>query len=290
VFETLVLGLTIGSGLALMALGLTLVFGVMRTINFSHGELYTLGGYVFVALAVGLGVPPLLGIFAAPVLGAGLGWAIHAALLRVRPTFSRFGYADYFLIVTFAVSISLQNGFLLLFGADFRSPPSVLETDIEVFGATIGGDRLAGVIGAALAVAAVSLYMRRSYVGRSWRAISQNRLGAEVVGIDVAKGSRSAFAVASGLAALAGALLAPLFSVFPSAGVTPLSTAFTIIVLGGMGSVPGALIGGLLVGVVDTLGVVYVSSAYTGAYGFLLMIAVLLVRPHGLFGKRGRVV
>jgi branched-chain amino acid transport system permease protein len=290
VYEALLTGTVIGSALALMALGLTLIFGVMRTINFAHGGFYTLGGYAFVVAASVPHLPPFVALLAAPIIGAVGGWFLHWTLLRTRPTFSRFSYADYFLIVTFAVAILIENGSLLAFGADYRSPPSLWHSNVRLFGFTFGADRLVGLVGALVAALAVGLYMRLSLVGRSWRAIAQNRLGAEVVGIDVAKGSRSVFAVACALAGLAGGLLGPLYSVYPSSGITPLASSFTIIVLGGMGSVAGAVIGGLIVGIVDTLGVVYISSAYSGAYAFALMILILLIRPSGLFGQRGRVI
>jgi branched-chain amino acid transport system permease protein len=285
-----VTGLVIGSALALMALGLTLIFGVTRTINFAHGEFYAIGGYAFVVAAEAPHVPAVVALIAAPIVGFAGGWILHISLLRVRPTFSRFAYADYFLIVTFAVSILISNGLLLGFGAEYRNPPSLLHASVNIVGVTIGGDRLAALIGSAIAVTALALYTRTTYTGRSWRAMSQNRLGAEVVGIPVGRASRSVFATACGFAGLAGGLLAPLYSVYPSSGVGPMATSFTIIVLGGMGSIVGALVGGLVVGVVETVCVVYVSSAYAGGYAFAIMILVLLVRPNGLFGQRERAI
>ncbi|MDA2986139.1 MAG: branched-chain amino acid ABC transporter permease [Actinomycetota bacterium] len=286
--EAVGVGLTIGSSLALTALGLVLIFGVMRTINFAHGEFYTLGGYAFVLAANSLGLSPWLSILAAPIVGWVVGWVMHRVLLTVRPALSRFSYSDYFILITFAVATIMQSGWLVALGAGYRKPPSLLEVEFQFFGITVGGDRIAVVLGMVVVLIALTLYMRHSYTGRAWRALASNRLGAEVVGIDVVRESRSSFATAVAIAAFSGALLAPLLSVFPSVGNAALSTGFIIIVLGGMGSVPGAVIGGLLVGVVDTLGVVYISSAYSGIYGFLLMIVVLLVRPVGLFGTRVR--
>jgi branched-chain amino acid transport system permease protein len=283
-------GLVIGSALALMALGLTLIFGVTRTINFAHGEFYALGGYAFVVAAEAPHMPVLVALLLAPIVGWIGGWILHFALLRVRPTFSRFAYSDYFLIVTFAVSILMTNGMLLGFGADYRNPPSLWHVSLNIGSVTIGGDRLAALIGSAIAVSALALYTRTTYTGRAWRAMAQNRLGAEIVGVDVGRASRSVFATACAFAGLAGGLLAPLYSVYPSSGVTPMATSFTIIVLGGMGSIVGAMIGGLVVGLVETVCVVYVSSAYAGAYAFAIMILVLLVRPNGLFGRRERAI
>jgi branched-chain amino acid transport system permease protein len=288
--EALVTGLVYGATLALMALGLTLIFGVARTINFAHGEFYTIGGYASVTAASFSHVPPIVSMLCAPLVGAAIGWFLHAALLRVRPTFAGFAYADYFLIVTFAMSILIANGLLLIYGPGYRTPPSLWQGSVHIQDLTIGGDRLVALAGSVLCAAGLAIYMRTTYTGRSWRAMAQNRLGAEVVGIQVGRASRAVFAVACGIAGLAGALLAPLYSVYPGAGVGPMATSFTIIVLGGMGSIIGALIGGILVGVVEIMGVVYLSSNYAGAYAFGLMILVLLIRPNGFFGTSERTI
>ncbi len=290
VAETIVVGLTVGSTYALMALGLVLIFGVLRSINFAHGEFYVLGGYAFYYAAGTLSISPLLALPMAAVVAGIFGWLLHRFLLGLRPTLSRFNNADYFLVVTFAVAILMESGSLIIFGANYRSAPPVIDTDLQIFGLTLGGARLTAIAGSVIAVLALTAFMRFTFTGRGWRAIAQNRLGAEVSGIDVRRESRSAFVGAVALAAFAGALLTPLFSVYPGAGVQPLATGFLVIVLGGMGSIPGALVGGLLVGLVDTAGVVYISSSYSGIYGFVLMIVVLLVKPVGLFGTKTRVI
>ncbi len=288
--EAVGVGLAIGSSLSLMALGLVLIFGVMRAINFAHGEFYTLGGYAFVVAGDAFGVSPWLTILAAPFAGGAVGWVLHRVLLTVKPAHLRFTYSDYFILITFAVATIMQSGWLVAFGAGYHKPPSLLDFEFRFLDITLGGDRITVVLGMIAVLVVLTLFMRHTYTGRAWRALASNRLGAEVVGIDVARESRSSFAAAVAIAAFAGALLAPLLSVFPGAGNTALSTGFIIIVLGGMGSIPGAVIGGLLVGVVDTLGVVYISSAYSGVYGFLLMIAILLIRPVGLFGTKVRTI
>ena len=152
----------------------------------------------------------------------------------------------------------------------------------------LGADRFVAAAIAVLAAAGLWWMLRYTFTGRAWRARAQNPTGAAVVGIDAQHAHRSAFATSCGLAGLAGGALAPLTSVFPTSGVTPLLISFVVLVIGGLGSLPGALLGGLLVGVVTSLGVVYVSSAYSDVYAYVLMLAVLLIRPAGLFTRAAR--
>lgn len=285
--QALLVGLLIGSVYGLMALGLALLFGVMRTINFAHGAMFTLGGYTFVVLAETTGVSPQIAVLGAPVAAFGIGWLIHAWLLDSRGH-PGIRHADYVLIVTFAVTIVMVNGATILFGPQFRRPPSLAPNTVEVLGLSLTADRF---VAAAIAlIAAVGLWavLRYTFTGRAWRAIAQNPTGAAVVGIDQKRAHRSAFATACGLAGLAGGVLAPLTSVFPNSGVTPLLVSFVVLVVGGLGSMVGALIGGLLVGVVTSLGVVYVSSSYSDVYAYILMLGVLLIRPAGLLTRVNR--
>jgi branched-chain amino acid transport system permease protein len=154
----------------------------------------------------------------------------------------------------------------------------------------VSGDRVVG-FGAAIALIAALLWVIRSTdTGRAWRALAQSRLGAQVVGVDVRALSNRAFAASGALAGASAALVAPILSVYPAGGDSALIKSFIAVIIGGLGSVPGSLIGGLLLGLVEALGAVYVSSAYTDAYGFLIMAFVLLLWPTGLFGRKVRLV
>jgi branched-chain amino acid transport system permease protein len=288
--STAIFALADGAIYALMALGLTLVFGVMRSINFAHGELCTLGGYAFVVMgSFAPWMPPLVAVLAAPLIGFTLGWLLHRALLTPRATFSRFKYGDFVMVSTFAVSIIIQNALILTFGPAYVRPDSLLPGNFPLPGGSmISGDRLISAAGAVLGIAVVWWFLRSTQTGRAWRAINQNAVGAEVVGIDVRRSSRAAFATGCALAALSGGLFAPLFSVYPTAGIVPITKGFMIIILGGLGSVPGALVGGVLVGIADGFGAVYISTAYSDIYGFLLMLAILLIKPRGLFATAAR--
>lgn len=283
----MVVGLLMGAVYGLMALGLALLFGVMRTINFAHGAMFTLGGYAFVVVSEATGIPSGVAVLAAPVAAFAVGWLVHASLLNPHPD-SDGRYTDHVLIVTFAVTIVMVNGATIVFGPQFRRPPSISAETVRFLDLALGADRFVAAATAVLAAAALWVVLRYTFTGRAWRAMAQNPTGAAVVGIDEKRAHRSAFATASGLAGVAGGVLAPLTSVFPNSGVTPLLISFVVLVIGGLGSMAGALLGGLLVGVVTSIGVVYVSSAYADIYAYVLMLAVLLIRPAGLLTRATR--
>lgn len=285
--QAVVVGLLMGAVYGLMALGLALLFGVMRTINFAHGAMFTLGGYAFVVVSEATGIPSGFAVLAAPVAAFAVGWLVHASLLSPHPS-SDVRYTDYVLIVTFAVTIVMVNGATIVFGPQFRRPPSISPETVRLLDLALGADRFIAAATALLAAAALWVVLRHTFTGRAWRAMAQSPTGAAVVGIDEKRAHRSAFATASGLAGVAGGVLAPLTSVFPNSGVTPLLISFVVLVIGGLGSMAGALLGGLLVGVVTSLGVVYVSSAYSDIYAYVLMLAVLLIRPAGLLTRATR--
>jgi branched-chain amino acid transport system permease protein len=182
----------------------------------------------------------------------------------------------------------MVNGATIVFGPQFKRPPSISPQTVRLLDLALGADRFVAAATAVLAAATLWVVLRYTFTGRAWRAMTQNPIGAAVVGIDDKRAHRSAFATASGLAGLAGGVLAPLTSVFPTSGVTPLLISFVVLVIGGLGSMAGALLGGLLVGVVTSLGVVYVSSAYSDIYAYVLMLAVLLIRPAGLLTRATR--
>jgi branched-chain amino acid transport system permease protein len=276
-----------GTVYALMALGLALLFGVMRTINFAHGAVFTLGGYAFVAVSDAVNIPPILAVLAAPVTAFVAGWLIHATLLRPQVG-SKLSYPDHVLIVTFAVTMVLVNASIIGFGPEFRRPPSISSATVEVFDLALGADRFVAATISILTAAVLWWILRYSFTGRAWRAMAQNPTGAAIVGINAQHAHRSAFATSCGLAGVAGGVLAPLTSVFPTSGVTPLLISFVVLVIGGLGSLPGAVLGGLLVGVTTSLGVVYLSSAYADIYAYVLMLVVLLIRPAGLFMRAAR--
>jgi branched-chain amino acid transport system permease protein len=286
-------GLIVSSFYALAALGLAIIFGVLRIVNFAHGELYMLGGYTYFLAVTTLGLPPVFGIVVAAmalmIIGALVEW------LLIRPVHD--GRADrpdeYAIMITFALSILLLNLANSLFGPWPRRPEPLFRGRVEIGELIISGDRLAAAGLAVLLITALLLALRYTWAGRAVRAVSQNREAASIFGISVTSVGMIAFALGAALAGLAGALMGPVFNVTPPMGVIPVIKAYVIVVLGGLGSIPGAILGALILGQVETFGMILFPDpsralAYKDAYGLVLLVLVLLVRPQGLFGTRER--
>jgi branched-chain amino acid transport system permease protein len=287
-------GLVTGLFYGLMAIGLALIFGVLRIVNFAHGEFYMVGAYAYTIVAARLGVPLVVALPIAFLFGAALGWVVERTLMR--PLYANIGSwglmrDEYAVIVTFALSLLLVNFVDKAIGPyAFRAPALINASRIVVGPALMSGQKVAAA-GVTLAVLAlIALFLRFSYWGRAVRAVSQNRLGASLAGIDATTVSSLVFALAGGLAALAGALLSPIINASPDVGAFPAIKSYVIVVLGGMGSIPGAFIASLLLGLVETFGAVLVSYQYRDTFGLVLLILFLLFRPQGLFGERGREV
>jgi branched-chain amino acid transport system permease protein len=287
-------GLVTGLFYGLMAIGLALIFGVLRIVNFAHGEFYMVGAYAYTIVAARLGVPLVLALPVAFLFGAALGWVVERTLMR--PLYANIGSwglmrDEYAVIVTFGLSLLLVNLVDKAIGPyAFRAPALVNASRIVVGPALMSGQKVAAA-GVTLAVLAlIALFLRFSYWGRAVRAVSQNRLGASLAGIDATTVSSLVFALAGGLAALAGALLSPIINASPDVGAFPAIKSYVIVVLGGMGSIPGAFIASLLLGLVESFGAVLVSYQYRDTFGLVLLILFLLFRPQGLFGERGREV
>jgi branched-chain amino acid transport system permease protein len=292
--DLLINGLIIGVFYALMAVGLSLIFGILKIVNFAHGEFYMAGAYVYTLAASALNISPWLALPMA--FGAGILVGLVVERLLMRPLYA--GYTswslmrdEYAVIVTFALSILLINLVDKLIGPyGFRGPALVSIPRIYLGPVIISGHRLFAAIAAIAVIVAAILIVRYSYWGRQIQAVAQNRLGASLAGIDSAKISAIVFALAGGLAAMSGALLANIFNPTPDVGAFPAAKSYVIVVLGGMGSVPGAILGSIVLGVLESFGGVYVSYQYRDAFGLILLVLVLLLRPQGLFGERSREV
>jgi branched-chain amino acid transport system permease protein len=287
-------GLIIGLFYALMAIGLSLIFGILRIVNFAHGEFYMIGAYAYTLIALFFGISPWLTLPCAFIAGMALGWATERLLMR--PLYS--GYAswgvmkdEYAVIITFALSLLLINLVDKVIGPNgYRGPSLVATTRVEIGPFMASGHRLVAAGITLLVLIAVGLFVRYSYWGRQIQAVAQNRLGASLAGIDTAKASSIVFALSGGLAALAGALLSPIINATPDVGAFPAVKSYVIVVLGGMGSIPGAVVASLILGVLESFGAVYISYGYRDTFGLVILIMVLLFRPQGLFGERSREV
>jgi branched-chain amino acid transport system permease protein len=287
--QTLIAGLMIGVLYALMALGITFIYSIVKTINWAMGEFYMIGSYIqFAAVTFLLG--PGYWWLAAIISAAGtflVGYLLEPILIKPmyqRPMERR---DDYAIVVTIAFLLLLRSLAVAVFGPYQFRPESTLPV-VWVGPLPQEGARVAASICALIALAVFYIVLKRTWVGLALRATAQNRVGAQTSGIDVFRLDAVAFAIGVALAGLSGALLAPLFLVYPTNGAVTTVKGFEIIVIGGLGSIPGALIGGLMLGVVESLGAGFISSAYQNAYGFLFVILILLLRPSGLFGERER--
>ncbi|WP_046864825.1 branched-chain amino acid ABC transporter permease [Microvirga massiliensis] len=287
-------GLITGVFYALMAIGLSLIFGILRIVNFAHGEFYMVGAYAFTLVALALGVDPWLALVAAPLLGALLGWITERLLIRpLYAGYSSWGIAkdEYAIIVTFALSLLLINLVDKVVGPYPMRGPSLVEAQRLRLGPfMMSGHRLTAAIVGSGVIIAVFLFMRFSFWGKQIQAVSQNRLGASLAGIDPSRVSMLVFAASGALAALAGALLAPLINASPDVGLYIATKSYVIVVLGGMGSIGGALIASLLLGILESFAAVYISYDYRDTFGLAILILVLLFRPQGLLGQRVREV
>ncbi len=292
--ELILQGLVMGVFYAMMGIGLTLIFGILKVVYFAHGESFMVGAYTYALIAALLGLPLPIALASAVVVGALL--AVIVERLLIRPLYEKFGdwqqmRDEYAIIVTFGLSLFLINAANQFLGPYPYHGPALTDIARFQFGdIIIGGHRLvAGLLGL-LILGGALWFIQRSFWGKQIRAVAQNRFGASIAGIDTRRVSALVFMLSGGLAALSGALLVPLFHAQPDVGMVPALKSFVIVVLGGMGSPIGAIIGGLILGVLESFGAFYVSYAYRDTFAFVILIAVLLLRPQGLFGERAREV
>lgn len=277
-------GLIIGNIYGLMALGLTLILGVMKIVNFAHGEFYMLGGYAAYICSIKLGLGPVSGILGAIISVFLIGLFVERALLTPFYSGKLERPNDYALLMTFSLSVFLMNVVIPIFGPYQKASAPLAQGSVNFGVVSVGATRVIGSLVAIFLMAALLLLLSKTRLGIALRAIAQDRDAAAICGIDVNHMNPVAFGIGTAMAAAAGALLAPTFLVYPASGSLAASKANAILVLGGMGSVKGAIIGALLLGVLESLGVLFLSPGYRDVYGFLVIVLVLLIKPTGLFG------
>ncbi|HVY88882.1 MAG TPA: branched-chain amino acid ABC transporter permease [Hyphomonadaceae bacterium] len=281
--QTVVNGLMVGMIYVLMAIGFTMVFGIMRIVNFAHGDFYMVGAFLFAIFYGSNGAPFILSLILAVLGTAALGLFIE------RVVFSRFrGNELNGMIASLGIALMMENGALFIWGPSPRSVPPVASGVLSVAGVVFPWSRLVVIIGALIAVGLLYLLITRTQIGRAMRAVAQDSEIALVQGIRVEVIFPVAFVLGISLAALAGALMAPVLSVSPFIGLAPTLKAFIIVVIGGLGSVPGAVAGGLLIGLIESFAGTFVSASIAEILQFLVVIAVVLLRPQGLLGRKER--
>jgi branched-chain amino acid transport system permease protein len=278
-------GVTIGAVYALIAVGLTLVFGILDVINFAHGEFYMIGAFITYSLTAALGLDYFLAL-ALAVLGAAAA-GLAAERLTVRPLQGRHMFTV--VLSTLGLSIFLQNAALLLWG------PTPREIDLAWGGrpVTVGPVvvsllRLVALAAGIVLIAGLTWFIRRSRWGLAMRAVARNRDAAALMGVPVGRVYAITFALGTGLAGIAGGLLGAMFTIEPTMGEWAVVKAFCVVIMGGMGNVPGAVMGGLILGVAESLGAGFLpgGTSYKDGIGYAILILVLLFRPQGLFGAR----
>jgi branched-chain amino acid transport system permease protein len=282
--ELLIGGLLLGGLYALMACGLNLIFGVMRVINFAHGELLAIGALSTVSLVAGFHFPFWSALLLVPILTAAIGLVMHKLVLQ------RLAGAPMImsLLATYAISTILVNGAILTWGGGYRGLPGVLSGSVSVLGQNLSISRLVAFAVALGVSLAVWWVLEKTRWGRAVRSVSQAPELAEISGISIEHVRNTTFALGAAMAGLAGVLMAPTFASDPQLGVRFLIKAFAVIIVGGMGSYPGAIAAALLLGVIEVFGGYFTGAVIGSALLFLLMLAVLLVRPRGLLGVGAR--
>ncbi len=284
--QLLLNGIVIGVIYALVAMGLSLIFGVLEIVNFAHGEFYMLGAMLayFLSMNVGLGYWPAVLVVTA--VAVALGYVLYEALLgSLRgQSFERS------ILLTLGLSMVLQNGAVFL----FTTTPRMMQTRYSYSNVIVGDVRVSVMrlfaLGLGLlAFAALYLILYRTRVGRAMRGVAQNREAALMVGIDPRAVSRLAVAIGIGLSGLAGAALAPVYAVHPLMGFSFVFKAFAIIIIGGLGNISGAAIAAVALGILESVAGGFLPLVMADALAFIAMIAILLLRPQGLFGRGVRV-
>ncbi|MGE0523459.1 MAG: branched-chain amino acid ABC transporter permease [Variibacter sp.] len=274
-------GLVVGGLLGLVALGLALIFGVMRVVNFAHGEFITLGAFATYLLVNNLGLSPLLGIPLSFILGAAVGAFVQTVI--IAPTAGR-PELDV-LMVTYALSIAALGLFSQAFGGDFRSYSQGPSGTLDIGGVVVGWRSLTVLLVCLAFGAATMFLMQRARIGIALRALAQNRDAAATCGIDVRRSELLAFSLAVGLAAAAGSLVSLIGTVTPNVGHEWVLDAFVVVVLGGMGSIGGAIIAAIGLGLIHSFASFLLDDSWAKILTYVLIYAALLVRPQGLLGR-----
>lgn len=274
-------GLTIGSVYTLVAIGLTLVFGILHIPNFAHGALYLVGGYITLMVMKGMGAHYFVAIIASIAVVAVL------AVLMERLVFHplRDSPPIHDKIAAIGMVLFFEALVQLIWGNDYQRMMTPFSETISIAGISTSSQRLL-VIGVTLVVVVLlTLFLKKTMMGASILAMAQNREGAFLVGINTNAVAMMTFAISGAMAAIAASLASPINLVFPAMGHLVILKAFVVVIIGGMGSIPGAIVAGLILGLTESMGATYISNDYKDMIAFLLLIIIMTVRPKGLFAK-----
>ena len=282
--QTLISGLSLGSIYALIALGYTMVYGIAKMLNFAHGDIIMVGAYAVITSVLTLNLPPvvaiLISILVCVVLGVTIEFLAYRPLRQAPPLSV--------LITAIGVSYLLQNLALLIFGSEQKATPTIFKLPtIELGGVYIDGITLITLVVTAIIMICLTLFIAKTRMGKAMRAVSEDKGAAELMGISVNRTITITFAIGSALAAVA-ALFYGMSYIYirPTTGSMPGIKAFTAAVFGGIGSIPGAMLGGILMGIIEQMSKTYISTLWSDAIVFGVLVLVLVVKPTGLLGKK----
>lgn len=281
----LINGISLGSVYAIIALGYTMVYGIAKMLNFAHGDVIMVGGFVVFSTVSTMGLPPVLGIIISVCVCTILGVTVERIAYKPLRQASKLAV----LITAIGVSYFLQNVVLLIYGANtkaFTSVVTLAPIKLANGALTISGETIVTVISCIVIMVVLTAFIKYSKIGRAMLAVSEDKGAAQLMGVNVNSTIAITFAIGSALAAVAGVLLCSAYpSLTPYTGAMPGIKAFVAAVFGGIGSIPGAFIGGILLGIIEILSKAYISSQLADAIVFAVLIVVLLVKPTGILGK-----
>ena len=284
--QYLINGVSIGAVYAIIALGYTMVYGIAKMLNFAHGDVIMVGAYMSYSVTSYLGLPTAVGIAVAVLVCTLLGMLIEGLAykpLRGVPSLA-------VLITAIGVSYFLQNAAQLIWGSAPKNFKSIVTmSPLVLFDGqlTITGEVIYTIAASVIIMVVLTLFINKSRMGKAMRAVSEDRDAAQLMGINVNQTISTTFAIGSALAAIAGVLLCSTVpTLMPTTGSMPGIRAFTAAVFGGIGSIPGAMLGGILLGIIETFSKAYISTQFSDAIVFLVLIVILLVKPAGLLGKQ----
>jgi branched-chain amino acid transport system permease protein len=280
--QLLVNGISFGAIYAMVAVGLTIVFGILEVVNFAQGEFYMLGAYL-TYLVILAQLPYPVGILAA-VAGMTL-VGLLTERFAIRPLIGKAWQLP--ILSTLGISIITQNGAILLWTPNPRTiTVEAASRTVEVFGVVLTYQRLLIILLAVVVFTALHYFVQRTKTGKAMRAVSQNKEACQVLGIDVARISTIAFGLGAGLSGLGGAIVAPVMAIHPVMGILVVVKCFAAVIMGGFGNIQGTILAAFVLAIVESFAAAHVSLQYKDAFAFVVMIAILLWRPHGMFGRK----
>jgi branched-chain amino acid transport system permease protein len=280
-------GLVRGAMYALMGIGLSLIFGILGIVNFAHGEFFMLGTYAMYFVAVALGLPFIAGVAAAAFVLFLVGVIIERGLVEpLRRRAGRDWLLDSF-VLTIGLMVMLQNLALIGFGSQRRGTTSLLPGSFAIGDVIITYERLAILLLAVVIVGLLAAYVKFTRTGKAIRATAQHPEAAQTLGIDIGRIYTIAFGIGAALAGASGALLISIFPAFPTIGYQPVLKSFAVVILGGLGNIPGAIAAGFLLGIIEAYAIFFMSAGWQSVITPLIVILILILRPQGLFTAQG---